>query len=123
MVNSMQAKAQPERSLETDSEQIMSLGEGISGGGKVFRPYDWRVIGVVLVVCTHYMPKACPYRWVAFSPALVWCPTIFLLSPLRSLGTLGAIIGRGWAKKLPGMRSDAGPDMGAEISIFEIPCD
>ena len=34
-------------------------------------------IGFCLVVCTHYMPEACPYRWVAFSPALVWCPHYF----------------------------------------------
>ena len=30
----------------------------------------------VLDGCTHYMPEACPYRWVEFLPVLVWVPPL-----------------------------------------------
>ena len=46
------------------------------------RPYGWRVICCIIVVCSHYMPEACPYRLVAFSSALVWCPHQFSTDPI-----------------------------------------
>ena len=53
VVNSMQAEAQPERSLETESEQIMSLGEGRL----------WQVTTLVFQVFQLFHFASGPKKW------------------------------------------------------------
>ena len=46
----------------------------------VVAPYEFYVICCSIAICSHYMPEACPYRWVAFFAGFtVVGPTVFLL--------------------------------------------